>query len=296
MAKTTRTPGADTPAPVLAIGMLVKNRAWALPDVLGCIAAQVWPAKAQVAVHLLDDGSTDGSAAMLTAWADANRADYHSITVDRRAGIAANESSRDFPGNRHDLFRYLVDLRNVQLAWAREIGAMHYLEFDSDTLLAPTMARDVAALGVPWASTMITCETGGASLLPTPGQPVNVYNMGSEHTLIWPSPHSYTFGGPPVVMDGTGAAHMLSGAMLANPAIAYTFHVFGEHPGLATMAHPHGIRAYCLPGPLAIHVMASGRMAEAVALAASLWGPQDVTPQGDDSPAPTETTEGAGDD
>jgi len=162
----------------IAIVTPVKNRAWCLPDFLASIRALDYPRK-ELTIIFLDDGSTDGSLAILREFARRYRVQYRRIVVEATTGTGEhNTSSRD--GRRWaGLYEHLAALRARLLDRARTEGAEAVLATDSDALLSPGLLRELLAHDVPIVGTlqMVDCTLRG-SLGVVPCRPPRYINAG----------------------------------------------------------------------------------------------------------------------
>ncbi len=131
---------------MIAITVLIKNRAWILPSFFDYLEGIAYP-KHDIVLMLVNDASTDDSRAYLQTFCETRRVEgaYKQIFfLDIPEQFDGNTSSRDpVTRTRQELYVHLASLRNTMIAKIHEIEQTHgihidyQLSLDSDVLVHP---------------------------------------------------------------------------------------------------------------------------------------------------------------
>jgi len=137
----------------VAITAPMANRAWCLPYWLGCLTTLDYP-RELLSVHIIDDGSTDATPAILKAFRAKYGKTFAAVEIERQPWENPATSARDTQ-DRGDGYPRLAALRNMALEMAQASGAEYQLSIDADILVSPGLLRGLQAHGLPYVSSMI---------------------------------------------------------------------------------------------------------------------------------------------
>ncbi len=241
---------------MIALTVPVKNRAPMLPEFLRCLAALEWP-KHDLALLLINDGSTDESGALLRAYADAHAEEY-GVTryweFDTPLAPGAI-SSRDVQSaeQRQQVFRHLAFVRNFLLDAVTILECDAQFSVDSDIFIAPDTLRVLHDLALPYVAALVVNDNhAGTEYARWARRTVNaaVYCQGgflSDTTYPLES----------VIETGMSGACYLARREVVYSGARFAYHSFGEDAGYALQLRKRGIPLYVETTPgRAWHCMA----------------------------------------
>ncbi|CAH8660660.1 unnamed protein product [Heterobilharzia americana] len=124
--------------PTLCIGVLVRNKAHALPYFLNGIESQQYPTK-RISLIFYVDNTIDSSDVILSEWIQCNKDKYHNIILEvEEYNRSKSDDEKLSKLWTEDHYQHVIKLRQKQLNKAREMWADFYLSIDADvTLMNP---------------------------------------------------------------------------------------------------------------------------------------------------------------
>lgn len=236
---------------MIAITCPVKNRAPFLPHFFQTLRALDYP-KRDLAMLLVDDGSTDGSSELLRAFADECTADYGITRLwTLESSEEANTSSRDVR-DRMQLFRHLAWVRNFLLDAVTILQCDAQLSVDSDIFMAPRTLTALLQRSVPYVSALVVNDNHDGTRYEHWSRRrtnVAVYSGGGFV-------HDTTYPLCSLIESGMAGACYVARYDALYSGARYAFHPFGEDAGYALQLRARGIPIYVDTTPrLAWHCM-----------------------------------------
>jgi hypothetical protein len=256
--------------------MLIKNRAWCLPWVLGCLKGLTYP-KAGTHLLFIEDASSDNSPALLKRYRRLYGRQYASCDVIAKTEDLDGATSARDTSDRLAGYPHLSELRNEAMEWVVASGAEHWLSLDSDILIAPDIIEGLQGHNLPYVGSIIFNDIGAlcshiAIGVPISGRYPNFGIQSDAHS--WKAMTGYEFGRLyPVHYTGAVA---LANRQVIDSGVRYGVNPIGDQPcedyafckGLTDL----GIPLYADTTRRAVHIMRPANLQEALGVFYAWFG------------------------